>query len=161
MDSSQQPKSVQGHKHTCSRRAHRFDLTPFKANPLYERALAEAIRMERQEALGNLRTYTVRFAIKCKTIFGQSVKIVGNDKSLGDWNHSNALQLVWSEGDVWVGELSTDSNIGEVLEYKVILVTQGSQLTWEKGENHRVLLTEGGELREGKVLHLIARDWKG
>jgi len=60
-----------------------------------------------------------------------------------------------------VGELSTDSSIGEVLEYKVILVTQGSQLTWEKGENHRVLLTEGGELREGKVLHLIARDWKG
>lgn len=117
--------------------------------------------MEREEAVCSVRTYTVRFAVKCKTAFGQSVKIVGNDRSLGEWNHSNALQLVWSEGDVWVGELITDCSTGETLEYKVILVTNGCQLTWEKGENHRLRLTEGGEMREAKVLHAIVRDWKG
>lgn len=116
--------------------------------------------MERQEAMGSARGYSVRFAIKCKTIFGQSVKVVGNDKSLGEWNPSNALQLEWSTGDVWVGEIAIDSAIGDELEYKVILVISGGQLTWEKGENHRLLLTEGGEVRDGKVVHAIVRDWK-
>ena len=36
--------------------------------------------------------------------FGQNLSIVGDHKSLGDWNPDQGIALQWSEGDAWIGE---------------------------------------------------------
>ena len=139
-------------------KVNRFDLSPFKASPLYPQALAEAIRMENQAVVSTAKVHSVRFAVKCQTVFGEVVKVVGSERELGEWNPSNGLRLSWSEGNVWVAEI--ESRVGCVMEFKIVIVTTGGGLNWEKGENHRFEVTGNGERCEGKIRHTVTLEWR-
>ncbi len=58
----------------------------------------------------------VKFCLKYRTSWGQSVKIIGSHPMLGNWDVNKALQLQWTEGDRWVATLELPA--GAVYEYK-------------------------------------------
>lgn len=49
--------------------------------------------------------------------YGESLKVVGNQKQLGEWDAGRALPLKWSEGDVWTA--TTELPVGVDVEFKV------------------------------------------
>ena len=147
-------------RHEPHRHPSKFDLTPFKANPvLYQKALDEAIRQENLEAIRSASSFQVQFRYVCATAFGQTVKVVGNHDTIGSWNPDHALQLQWSTGDVWTGQVIVANVPGKCLEFKYILVT-GDKLKWESGENRKLQLGDGGELRGGRVSHIVTHQWR-
>lgn len=49
--------------------------------------------------------------------FGEQFKIVGNQKQLGNWDATKALELTWNEGDVWAA--TAELPVGVDIEFKV------------------------------------------
>jgi hypothetical protein len=45
----------------------------------------------------------VQFSTQLRLEFGQSVAVLGNCSSLGDWQAGSAVRLQWSEGHKWSG----------------------------------------------------------
>lgn len=58
----------------------------------------------------------VKFCLKYRTNFGQSVKLIGSHAKLGSWDLGKALELTWSEGDRWIATVELPA--GGVYEYK-------------------------------------------
>lgn len=58
----------------------------------------------------------MKFCLKYRTSWGQSVKIIGSHPMLGSWDVNKALQLQWTEGDRWVATIELPA--GAVYEYK-------------------------------------------
>ncbi|KAG2431415.1 hypothetical protein HXX76_009430 [Chlamydomonas incerta] len=77
----------------------------------------------------------VRFCLKYRTSYGQSVKIIGSHPSLGNWDINKALVLSWTDGDRWVATIELPA--GSVYEYKYVLVDHDgrSALAWQGGSN--------------------------
>jgi hypothetical protein len=80
----------------------------------------------------------ITFQVRAETHLGESLKIVGSDKSLGGWNVDSAIELttsseqypLWSVGPVYVSL---------PLEYKYIKLANDSGVIWEEGERNRKL----------------------
>ncbi|PFH61431.1 hypothetical protein XA68_17417 [Ophiocordyceps unilateralis] len=83
---------------------------------------------------------SVSFEVFVETEFGQSIKMVGNDDALGDWDPDRALPLDASEYSpsrpVWKRTVSLGA--GHVVEYKYIRLGARGSVTWEKDPNHTV-----------------------
>ena len=47
----------------------------------------------------------VRFNLPYRCNFGQHLCVVGSGEVLGQWDLAQAVQMEWSEGDVWTAEL--------------------------------------------------------
>ncbi|KXZ45404.1 hypothetical protein GPECTOR_55g310 [Gonium pectorale] len=77
----------------------------------------------------------VRFCLKYRATYGQSVKIIGSHPKLGNWDINKALDLSWTEGDRWLATLELPA--GSVYEYKYVLVDHDgrSALAWQGGGN--------------------------
>eukprot|EP00198_Chlamydomonas_reinhardtii_P007488 XP_001696825.1 predicted protein [Chlamydomonas reinhardtii] len=77
----------------------------------------------------------VRFCLKYRTSYGQSVKIIGSHAKLGNWDINKALVLSWTDGDRWVATIELPA--GSVYEYKYVLVDHDgrSALAWQGGSN--------------------------
>lgn len=72
------------------------------------------------------------------TVYGQTIKIVGSDSTLGSWNTGSAIALsadqYTSSNNLWYGTVNFVP--GEVIQYKYINVASGGAVTWEKDPNH-------------------------
>mmetsp|Transcript_4600 Transcript_4600/g.11817 ORF Transcript_4600/g.11817 Transcript_4600/m.11817 type:complete len:401 (+) Transcript_4600:254-1456(+) len=101
----------------------------------------------------------VEFKIKYATSFGQSLKIVGSEGTLGGWDVAHAPVMSWTEGNVWRAavELSQSS----VVEYKYVLVEEHGADTWQHGNNNvlaikvnqsRLEVTDNWDGGQGTVL---------
>ncbi|PNY28487.1 Glucoamylase [Tolypocladium capitatum] len=80
----------------------------------------------------------VTFKELVTTVYGQTIKIVGNTDALGNWNTNDAVPLDASEytssNPLWKGTLSLAA--GQVIEYKYVNVNPDGSLTWERDPNH-------------------------
>ena len=47
----------------------------------------------------------VKFKVGHATQFGETIKIVGGVDALGNWDVSRALNLEWSEDDIWIADV--------------------------------------------------------
>jgi len=72
------------------------------------------------------------------TEYGQTIKIVGNNNALGNWNPNNARALsadqYTSDNPVWRGTVNLFA--GEVIQYKYIVVESNGVVTWENDPDH-------------------------
>jgi hypothetical protein len=84
---------------------------------------------------------TIRFAVSKPCEFGSRLGIVGSLGQLGLWDASQALQLEWSDGHVWRGEIDVplsdllESPPGEQVEYKYVIQGKDGAVYWMEGEN--------------------------
>ncbi|KAJ2901457.1 hypothetical protein MKZ38_001845 [Zalerion maritima] len=80
----------------------------------------------------------VTFEEEVETVFGDTIKIVGNAEELGSWDTNNAVALEASdytaEEPIWAGTVIL--NVGVIVEYKYILVDSSGSVTWEADPNH-------------------------
>lgn len=62
--------------------------------------------------------------LRCPQVgYGEQFKIVGNQKELGSWDASKALELKWHEGDVWAA--TAELPVATDIEFKVRHVLLG------------------------------------
>jgi trehalose 6-phosphate synthase/phosphatase len=64
----------------------------------------------------------VTFVIRCQTAFGQRLRIVGNDPSLGGWDPLRGIELTTSQGDYPKWRISLTLPANRTLEYKYICI---------------------------------------
>lgn len=75
----------------------------------------------------------VTFEVVRHVEYGQTVTLVGNVDSLGNWDPEASVPMLWSEGDVWTAQLALP--LGS-LEFKYLVKdADGSLLEWYGGEN--------------------------
>jgi phosphoglucan,water dikinase len=120
---------------------------------LYRRALEEVKRIEAARGKPEVE---VRFSIPFSTKFGESVLVTGNHEKLGSWVGDKALELRWSEGNVWRGELFMQESPN--FEYKYVCAGQTS-VRWEEGPNRKI--ADASLERHGSKRIYIAEDeWR-
>ena len=89
---------------------------------------------------------------------GQSVRMVGNQPGLGNWNPEEALPMHCVEAPVWAIELDAEE-VTYPLEYKFLLVDEQQQpLSWEEGENRVLQLAPLQEKETVVISGLYFRD---
>jgi hypothetical protein len=84
----------------------------------------------------------VIFRVYCETSYGQTVHVVGNMPTLGNWLPTENNKLKWSELNWW----ETYSALPVILprkqvEYKFVIKDESGNLQWESGENRVLILT--------------------
>lgn len=86
----------------------------------------------------------VAFHELVETRWGETVKLVGNVGSLGDWDVDNALVMDPSDYSVQypVWKAEADLPWGEVIEYKFVKVDSRGGVTWEQDPNHTLVIPE-------------------
>mmetsp|Transcript_19461 Transcript_19461/g.35279 ORF Transcript_19461/g.35279 Transcript_19461/m.35279 type:complete len:282 (-) Transcript_19461:75-920(-) len=80
------------------------------------------------------------FHVTCETNFGETVLIVGNHPSLGNWDpHFSELFLTTDPEfyPTWSGQAKLSAGLH--LEYKVV-VLNGKSISWESGDNRTLLV---------------------
>jgi hypothetical protein len=87
---------------------------------------------------------------------GQNVLVVGSDKSIGNWVHTSGFRMSFSPGNNWDAEVQLLDVSSGVLEYKYVLVDEGTGCVfWEAGSNRTI------NLRDEPVGIIDCRDtWK-
>lgn len=87
-------------------------------------------------------TLAVTFRARVPTQFGQTVRIIGNVASLGNWDMSKAPVLSASEytdqNPVWKATINL--NGAQIVEYKYVKVNQDGSVVWEGGANHAYMV---------------------
>ncbi|KAI0541639.1 glycoside hydrolase family 15 protein [Xylaria digitata] len=87
----------------------------------------------------------VSFTVKKTTIYGQTVKIVGNNDKLGNWDTSKAIALSASQytssNPIWSGTITLTP--GQSLQYKYIVVNTDNSVTWEADPNRSYSVPTG------------------
>ncbi|KAI5864245.1 carbohydrate-binding module family 20 protein [Durotheca rogersii] len=72
------------------------------------------------------------------TIYGQTVKIVGDIAALGNWDTSRAIALsassYTSSNPLW--QVTITLPAGQAIQYKYIVVNTDGSITWEADPNH-------------------------
>lgn len=72
------------------------------------------------------------------TIYGQAIKICGNDSILQDWNTGSAIPLSANQytpsNHLW--DVTIEFLAGAVIQYKYINVASNGAATWEADPNH-------------------------
>ena len=96
---------------------------------------------------------------------GQSVAILGNHPSLGDWNPARYLKMTCVGGTDWMLTINID-NFRWPLEYKYVVVddTTKNVCQWEEGDNRVVDSPRDAEgtvhVFSGDSLHISGIHWK-
>lgn len=104
---------------------------------------------------------TVCFSVKKSCDYGERVALLGNATSLGEWDPGRAIEMEWTEGDLWILPpcKSPKLTTGQALQYKYVIMTMDeegkSSLTWQEGENNRIVLGSESDQATGRA---IARD---
>ena len=75
----------------------------------------------------------INFEIKFDTFIGQSISIIGSIDKLGNWDEYKALNMNWTEGNIWKANIEYDDIKG--FEYKFIFMENGAIKKWEDGIN--------------------------
>ncbi len=82
----------------------------------------------------------VKFRIRYKADWGQSLFIAGSSKVLGNWEMKDALELTAVEEDLWEGEISFSE---DRVRYKYAIGTKDHSL-WEYGDDRELPAMEIG-----------------
>lgn len=83
---------------------------------------------------------TVELSLQDKHVeFGQAVAVLGAGEVLGNWAPEYSIPLVWTEGDVWTGQVTVPK--GSEAEFKFIVVVKDDEtevVEWEECNNRRL-----------------------
>lgn len=80
---------------------------------------------------------SVSVSVPLRVRFGEHLRLVGSDESLGSWNVENAPELSCSDdGNTWSAML--DLPTSQMIEYKLVHIIPGQEPVWEFTHN-RVL----------------------
>ena len=99
----------------------------------------------------------INFEIKFDTFIGQSISIIGSIDKLGNWDEYKALNMNWTEGNIWKANIEYDDNKG--FEYKFIFMENGAIKKWEDGINRIFSFSQiknilEPNLKSGKIIKL-------
>lgn len=96
--------------------------------------------LSRSESSMSQKNAKSKFILGRRVEYGQRVKVVGSDPSLGKWQLDDAPEMKWSEGDKW--HVTVDLPAGSVVEYKyVIMASDGKHaVDWQWGNNNVLAL---------------------
>ena len=99
----------------------------------------------------------INFEIKFDTFIGQSISIIGSIDKLGNWDEYKALNMNWTEGNIWKANIEYDDIKG--FEYKFIFMENGAIKKWEDGINRIFSFSQIKNLLEpnlisGKIIKL-------
>lgn len=99
-----------------------------------------------------LLNFVLFFRINYKCSFGESLYVVGNIDTLGNWNPARALKLDWSDGHNWIKTLKVMHDNTKIIEYKYIVGTSDANhsltnIRWELGPNRRLDLFSTSNLQ--------------
>ncbi|KAF2195999.1 hypothetical protein GQ43DRAFT_283922 [Delitschia confertaspora ATCC 74209] len=87
----------------------------------------------------------VTFNTKVKTIYGQSIKIVGSVAQFGKWDVASAPVLSASKytdaNPQWTGTFTLP--VGTAIEYKFVKVESNGAVSWESGSNRAYTVPSG------------------
>ena len=84
-----------------------------------------------QEEASNLK---ITISVPLKINFGEHLKIVGSDSTLGSWCVNDAPQMEWTEGDIW--SLSLELPQGFESEFKLVhCLGERDVVVWEYTPN--------------------------
>ena len=81
----------------------------------------------------SFKLHKINFEIKFDTFIGQSISIIGSIDKLGNWDECKALNMNWTEGNIWKANIEYDDIKG--FEYKFIFMENGAIKKWEDGIN--------------------------
>ena len=146
----------------------------WRDTPLHEHLYSSAVRVTSDmPALSPVQTFkmplfrkTALFRVAAPQIKeGQSVAILGNHPSLGDWNPTRYLKMTHVGGVDWMLSVNID-NFRWPLEYKYVVVDDATKnvCLWEEGDNRVVdnLRDMDGTVHVfyGGSLHVSGVHWK-
>uniref|UniRef100_A0A061QPX2 Starch-binding domain-like protein n=1 Tax=Tetraselmis sp. GSL018 TaxID=582737 RepID=A0A061QPX2_9CHLO len=120
------------------------------------------VKLAAAQWFAELRDQTVKvlFHLPYRCSFGQSLALVGSPEPLGSWDVSKCVQMTWSEGDIWRGEIELDpGSFANHLEYKYVVRNHdGTVITWKPGENIRLEIPR----EQAKIQEVVVGDaWDG
>ena len=89
-----------------------------------------------------------RFAITNDAGLGYEWFVVGSHPDVGAWNPAKAIKLVWSEGNIWWGDIGVQA--GTALEYKFVkrltaadqICNEANATWWPDGANLQMSIPE-------------------
>ena len=95
---------------------------------------------------------TVSFMLNgLKTVYGQSIKVIGNCPELGSWDVKKAFPLEYVNENLWMGDLDIAESAGREISYKFIAVDpDGSALYEDRPAHARRLPAEGYVIHQHK-----------
>ena len=147
---------------------HRLDLNATKANRyitydhwndmpddsyLYSSAFTDCVALRKHQAVAKCKYGTiVQLKVRAPQLrTGETLAVVGNEPTLGDWNEDKAIKMTEHNHNEWVVSLDGSAFRKAFVEFKfIILGSKGKQAIWETGDNRTVLLPV---LKEGE--HIV------
>eukprot|EP01066_Platyproteum_vivax_P008633 Platyproteum_vivax@DN3659_c0_g1_i1.p1 len=106
------------------------------------RAEEEAIRRE----------HTTQIAVAYEAQVGDQVFLIGEPAELGAWDPTKAVQLHWTEGNIWKGEVVFSFLRGTQYKY---LTKRNESIIWEDGETRVIPASTLGS-KEGHLAGLCS-----
>jgi len=101
------------------------------------------VSLERTISSYSLPRVIIRFSIHYHTVLGEEIRLVGSNYKLGDWDGNKAPAMKWTNGDIWVLEISFRKAFVP-LEYKYALYNvHNGDVRWETNGNRKVDQIEG------------------
>ena len=132
------------------------ELEVLKNDPLYTRALEEVILIEKRKH--EIRAIEINLSVQYATIFGEKMAVVGGCDALGNWDPSRAVEMNWSERNIWRATTLANGKLTEV-PYKYICI-RVTLVKWEAGDNRIIDPCKGEKCRNR--IKVFAEDiWKG
>lgn len=97
------------------------------------------------ESSANVATVEIRLHEK-HVEFGQAVAVIGSGEVLGNWAPEYSIPLVWTEGDVWTGQVTIPKGSEAEFKFIVVFKDDGTEVVeWEECNNRLLGLPEGVE----------------
>ena len=147
---------------------HRLDLNASKATKyitfdhwndmpddsyLYSSAFTDCVSLRKQLPVAKCKYPTIiQLKVRAPQLrSGETLGVVGNEPTLGDWDETKALKMTEHNHNEWVISLDGAAFKKAFVEFKfVIMGNKGKAPIWETGDNRTVLLPV---LKEGE--HII------
>lgn len=105
--------------------------------------LSRSMVLSNIKVLREFKIKRLTFEIKYDTIMGESVAIIGSINELGSWKRKKALQMKWSEGNIWKTSMNyNNTNDVKDFEYKFVVMSNNHIKHWEDGNNRKFIISK-------------------
>ena len=81
----------------------------------------------------------LQFNIKHRCQWGESIILLGNETSLGEWNPSHAITMQCLSEDHWQAHIQLENH---KFEYKYAIRKGDGSIHWEQGDNRKLCINE-------------------
>jgi hypothetical protein len=132
--------------------------TPSPMDALFDDLMLDSSLYDDDYMVETVQVVKVRFTIKKPVEFGEVLRMVGGNESMGSWSLRRSPALKWSDGDNWISE-DIELPIDGVYVYKYVVTEAGDAskpVSWQKGNNQVLTLRP-----EDSPMLLVQDSWSG